>query len=256
MDRRRAPLRGHPPPPLLPSSVDVGALDQECDPYVGAPLVEVLTAQSGGDDVDRADVPERALRLLQRLLCGVIRRLLGASDQLNDLYDGHEPSSFQRDGFAASVLLHLRPSYKPGSGAGRDSPAIAEAGSRRDALPERRSLPAAHLGRSRCRRRLPEEALESRGDRRGLVGGGGGALNLDLRPRRALLAVAPGHAWTRAGCCRACASGPRRAWSAASAAPGSASAGSGAARSRRRCSPARPPSRGWRSGPCSRRSAW
>src|SRR3954447_8440588 len=94
-------------------SVDVGALDQECDPYVGAPLVEVLPAQPGGDDVYRADVPERALRLFQRLLCGVIRRLLGASDQLNDLYDGHEPSSFSARWFAASVLLHVRPRYKP-----------------------------------------------------------------------------------------------------------------------------------------------
>src|SRR3954462_14953748 len=60
---------------------------------MGAPLIEVLSAQPGGDDIDRADVPKRALRLFQRLLCGVIRRLLGASNQLNDLYDGHEPSS-------------------------------------------------------------------------------------------------------------------------------------------------------------------
>src|SRR3954453_22669992 len=122
MGRRRAPRCDHPPPPLLPSSVDVGALDQERDPYVGAPLIEVLAAQSGGDDVDRADVPKRALRLLQRLLCGVIRRLLGASNQLNDLYDGHEPSSLSAMGFAASVLLHLRAAHPPGSGAGGDSP--------------------------------------------------------------------------------------------------------------------------------------
>src|SRR4051794_20601214 len=85
---------GHPPPPLLPSSVDVGALDEEGDPDVGSPLIEVLTAQPRGDDVDRADVAKRALCLFERLLRGVIRRLLGASNQLNDLYDGHEPSSF------------------------------------------------------------------------------------------------------------------------------------------------------------------
>src|SRR5439155_25688222 len=96
--RRTSPCR-RPPPPLLPNSVDVAALDQEGDPHVGAPFVEVLTAQAGRDDVDRADVPKRALRLLQRLLRGVIRRLLGASDQLDDLYDGHGPSSCERDGF-------------------------------------------------------------------------------------------------------------------------------------------------------------
>src|SRR4051794_36515609 len=191
MGRRRAPRCDHPPPPLLPSSVDVGALDQERDPYVGAPLIEVLAAQSGGDDVDRADVPKRALRLLQRLLCGVIRRLLGASDQLDDLYDGHGPSS-ERDGFAASVLLHLRPSYKPGSGAGRDPPAAAETGARADALLQGSLLPPAHLGGSRCGSGLPEEALEGGGDRRGIVGFGGGVLNLDARAGRTLLAVA-GH---------------------------------------------------------------
>ena len=34
-------------PPKLSRSVDVRAFDQERDPYVGAPLVEVLAAQSG-----------------------------------------------------------------------------------------------------------------------------------------------------------------------------------------------------------------
>src|SRR4051812_11378010 len=120
MGRRRAPRCDHPPPPLLPSSVDVGALDQERDPYVGAPLIEVLAAQSGGDDVDRADVPKRALRLFQRLLCGVIRRLLGASDQLNDLYDGHEPSSFSarwglRQVFYCTCERSASPAQAPGA---------------------------------------------------------------------------------------------------------------------------------------------
>src|SRR3954453_19304359 len=122
---------GHPPPPLLPSSVDVGALDEEGDPDVGSPLIEVLTAQPRGDAVDRADVAKRALCLFERLLRGVIRRLLGASNQLNDLYDGHEPSSFISERwFAASVLLHLRAIGKPESGSERDSPAAAESGSR------------------------------------------------------------------------------------------------------------------------------
>src|SRR4051794_109267 len=191
MGRRRAPRCGHPPSPLLPSSVDVGALDQERDPYVGAPLIEVLAAQSGGDDVDRADVPKRALRLLQRLLCGVIRSLLGASNQLNDLYDGHEPSS-ERDGFAASVLLHLRPPYKPASRSGRDSPAAAESQSRADALLQGCLLPAAHLSGPRRRGGLPEETLEGGGDRGGLVGLGDSALDLNPGPGGALLSVA-GH---------------------------------------------------------------
>src|SRR4029078_7912814 len=103
--RRRATPGGRPPPPLLPSSVDVGAFDQERAPDMGAPLVEVLSAEARRDDVDRADVAERALRLLQRLLRGVIRRLLGASDQLDDLYDGHGPSSVERNGFALRVLF-------------------------------------------------------------------------------------------------------------------------------------------------------
>ena len=49
-------------------SVDVGALDQEGDAHVGAVLVEVLAADPGRDDVDGADVAQRALRLVQRLL--------------------------------------------------------------------------------------------------------------------------------------------------------------------------------------------
>src|SRR4051794_38383559 len=69
------------------------------------------------------------------------------------------PPLSQRDGFAASVLLHLRRIGKPGSGAGRDSPAGAEAPMNADPLAESRLLPAADL---RWRRRgggLPEEAL-------------------------------------------------------------------------------------------------
>ena len=44
-------------------SVDVGALDQERDPDVGAVLVEVVAADPGADDVDGADVAQRALGL-------------------------------------------------------------------------------------------------------------------------------------------------------------------------------------------------
>src|SRR5882762_7472298 len=86
---------------------------------MGAPLIEVLTAQAGGDDVDRADVPKRTLRLLQRLLCGVIRRFLGASDQLDDLYDGHGPSSLSAMGlrqvFYCTCARGTRPAQAPGA---------------------------------------------------------------------------------------------------------------------------------------------
>src|SRR6266550_2955330 len=77
---------------LKAASVDVGALDQERDPNVGAELVEVLAPQAGADDVHGADVPQRALRLLERLLGGVIRGLLRAADQLDDLDYGHDSS--------------------------------------------------------------------------------------------------------------------------------------------------------------------
>ena len=73
---------------LRRGGVDVRAFNQERDPDVGAPLVEVLAAEAGRDHVDRSDVPKRGLGLLERLLCGVIRGLLGASNQLDDLYDG------------------------------------------------------------------------------------------------------------------------------------------------------------------------
>src|SRR5436189_2034161 len=70
-------------------SVDVGALDNECHPDVGAVLVEVVAADPGRDDVDGADVPQRALRRLQRLRRGVVGRRLRAPDELDDLHYGH-----------------------------------------------------------------------------------------------------------------------------------------------------------------------
>src|SRR3954453_3244375 len=69
--------------------VDVGALDQEGDPDVGAELVEVLAPDAGADDVDCADVPQRALRLLQRLHRRVVAGRLRAPNQLDDLDYGH-----------------------------------------------------------------------------------------------------------------------------------------------------------------------
>src|SRR5512134_1275298 len=77
----------------LKLSVDVRALDQEGDAHVRPPLVEVLAAEPRGDHVDRADVAQRALRLLQRLLRGVVGRFLGASDEFDDL-DYRHGSSF------------------------------------------------------------------------------------------------------------------------------------------------------------------
>src|SRR5207244_7093402 len=70
-------------------SVHVGALDDERDPHVGPVLVEVVAADAGRDDVDRADVPQRALRRLQRLRRGVVGRRLRAADELDDLHYGH-----------------------------------------------------------------------------------------------------------------------------------------------------------------------
>src|SRR4051794_27897019 len=70
-------------------SVNVGALDQERHPHMGAVLVQVLAADTGRDDVDRADVAQSALRLGKRLPGGVIGRRLRASDQLDDLHHCH-----------------------------------------------------------------------------------------------------------------------------------------------------------------------
>ena len=69
---------------------------------------------------------------------------------------------------------------------------------------------------------------------------------------RAKARAGQGREGATAGCCRAFASAARPAWSAACAGRGSASGASRGGRSRRRCSRARPPSRGWRSAPCSR----
>src|SRR5262249_56447323 len=91
--RRSSKGAGREARPLLPRSVDVRTLDQEGHADVCPPLIEVLTSETSADDVDRPDVAKRALGLLQRLLGGVIRRLLGASNHLDDLYDAHRISS-------------------------------------------------------------------------------------------------------------------------------------------------------------------
>src|SRR6476659_2305341 len=99
------PPRGKPlsPPPSL---VDLGALDQERDPHVGAVLVEVLAPNSGRDDVDGADVAQGSLSLAQRLFRSVVGGRLGTSDQLDDFHDSHlaPPSE------SCTVSLALTPS--------------------------------------------------------------------------------------------------------------------------------------------------
>src|SRR4051794_17551910 len=72
-----------------PYLIDVGALHQECHTHVGPVLVEVLAAEAGADDVDRADVAQLLLGALERLAGGVVGGLLRASDELDDLDYGH-----------------------------------------------------------------------------------------------------------------------------------------------------------------------
>src|SRR3954447_10715115 len=83
------PPRRRPRCPRATWLVDVGALDQEGDPDVGAVLVEVLAPDARADDVDCADVPQRGLRLLQRLHRRVVAGRLRAANQLDDLDYGH-----------------------------------------------------------------------------------------------------------------------------------------------------------------------
>src|SRR5436190_19307671 len=83
------PPRRRPRCPRATWLVDVGALDQEGDPDVGAVLVEVLAPDARADDVDCTDVPQRGLRLLQRLHRRVVAGRLRAANQLDDLDYGH-----------------------------------------------------------------------------------------------------------------------------------------------------------------------
>src|SRR4051795_10386061 len=84
--------------------VDVGALDQEGDPDVGAVLVEVLAPDARADDVDCTDVPQRGLRLLQRLHRRVVAGRLRAANQLDDLDYGHSLLLFVALGVAGADL--------------------------------------------------------------------------------------------------------------------------------------------------------
>src|SRR5947207_15903288 len=113
--------------------VDVGAFDQEGDAHVCAVLVEVLSPDPGADDVDGADVPERALRLLQRLHRRVVAGRLRASNQLDDLDNRH--SLLLSIGRVDGTLL-VTAGVLSGPGApGKQRRA-------RDALLERSALPA------------------------------------------------------------------------------------------------------------------
>src|SRR6185295_8990254 len=95
---------------------DVGSLDQERDPDVGAVLVEVLAPDAGADDVDRADVPQRCLGLLQRLHRRIVAGRLRATHQLDDLDYGHSLLLFVAALrlVAARVLSGTGPRGKPG----------------------------------------------------------------------------------------------------------------------------------------------
>src|SRR4051795_804084 len=129
-----------------PGSVDVAALDDERDPHVGAVLVEVLAPDTGRDDVDRPDVPQRRLRRRQRLLRGVVGRRFRAADQLDDLHYSHASS------LCGGRLLRQ---FYPLRGlraapAGRGAPGGPGDLARRDSLLKGGGLPAAHR-RGRCR---------------------------------------------------------------------------------------------------------
>src|SRR4029077_15135361 len=109
-------------------SVDLRSLDQECDADVGAVLVEVLAADAGRDDFDRADVAQRALGLQQRLFGGVVGGRLGATDQLDDCHDSHADPPRR----SSMVSLALTPSSRAArcqAGACWRSGAAAEANS-------------------------------------------------------------------------------------------------------------------------------
>src|SRR6185503_11560989 len=88
--------------------------DEERDPHVGAPLVEVVASQAGGHEVDRLDVAQGAAGLGERLLHRVVGALARSPDQLDDLHCRHaSPPSrvwkgssirFARSGLAAPGL--------------------------------------------------------------------------------------------------------------------------------------------------------
>jgi hypothetical protein len=54
-----------------------------------ARLVQVLAAETGGDDVDGLDVPERRAGVLERGLHRAVRALGRAAHHLDDLGDRH-----------------------------------------------------------------------------------------------------------------------------------------------------------------------
>src|SRR5436190_1781501 len=70
---------------IRPVPLFADAFDEEGDPHVRAPLVEVVAAESRRNDVHGLDVPERRAGLGQRLLHGVVGALARGADQLDDL---------------------------------------------------------------------------------------------------------------------------------------------------------------------------
>src|SRR5689334_2564617 len=69
-------------------------------------LIEILAADPGRDDVDRPDVAQRALGLIECLARRVVSRGFRAAHQLDDLHDSHlsPPSA------STTVPLALTPS--------------------------------------------------------------------------------------------------------------------------------------------------
>ena len=252
----RRPCR-RPPPPPSQDSVDVGALDEERDAARGRATHPGSRHAARSRPRRSPDVPQRALCLLQRLLRGVIRDFLELPTSSMIFTTATSPPPVGA-GLLAGVLFecaarapsrNLRFSRGPSRGRARDA---------RRRPPERGLLPAALRRGSAARERLPQEPLE-RGGIAAAVGGGVGARSrsadavvgrpflsgmgrVPRRARRACLRLTTRKASTeahvpsgdppipRAGCCRACASAARPAWSAGCAGRGSASGGSGAAR--------------------------
>src|SRR4051794_25276855 len=99
---------------------------------MGPVLIQVLTADSGRDDVDGADVAQRPLRLAQCLFRRIVGRGFRAPDQLDNFHDSH----FDPPSSSSTLSLALTPSISAArchwsTGAGASPAALPSSASNR-----------------------------------------------------------------------------------------------------------------------------
>src|SRR3954451_23961943 len=110
---RASSSSGSTPPRGIVRALSMGllanSLDEEGDPHQGAPLVEILPAQARGHHVDRLDVAQRLAGVVERRLHRTVGAVRRASDDFDDLRDGH--AGLLRSGVVRRLQRHvpLRP---------------------------------------------------------------------------------------------------------------------------------------------------